>query len=306
MRKITCAVLFAIFLDSSNKTEIVVTQDIDPSIPQSDTVDEVISAVLKIPEEKPRPHVLISFFETKYAYMGNRGKNIEKASIKTITIKSEETWSFNSTVGPRTVENGFLRAPIIFKGELIDGEGGGVCQVSSTIHGVARRAGLEIIERTPHSRPSSYIQLGMDSTVVWPDTDLKIKNTFSYPIEIRMFSSSSKILGEKILRAEIWGVGDLIPTPVYKFSSAKREPFERIVRRPVKGTPDSVKRIQKGHSGQEVTSKLSWADGKTQIWKSIYPPTNEIWEVGESVAPDLDLWSPDSDSPKKIEEVATF
>ena len=247
-------------------------------------------------ETPPRPFAVLSSFETRYAYLGNRGKNIERAAIKSARLEPGQTFSFNAVVGPRTAENGFLKAPVILKGELSDGDGGGVCQVSSTLHGALRNAGLEIVSRTPHSRPSSYVQLGMDSTVVWPDVDLKVKNTLPCPVEIRMSVLPSKVPGERILRAEVWGSSDPVPAPSYRFSSRKKDPFSRLVRRPDGGAPDSVKRVQKGAAGQDVLSTIVWQGGRTETWRSSYPPTEEIWEVGEGAADDIGSWEPPQDA----------
>jgi hypothetical protein len=57
-----------------------------------------------------------------------------------------------------------------------------MCQIASTLHAAAFFAGLDIVSATPHSRPSAYIPLGLDATVVYPTTDLKIRNPFDFPI----------------------------------------------------------------------------------------------------------------------------
>lgn len=91
-------------------------------------------------------------------------------------------FSFNETVGDRTEREGYRVAPVISGGELVDGLAGGMCQIASTLHAAAFFGGLEIVSSTPHSRPSAYISLGLDSTVVYPTTDLKLKNTYDFPI----------------------------------------------------------------------------------------------------------------------------
>jgi vancomycin resistance protein YoaR len=71
---------------------------------------------------------------------------------------------------------------VIAEGELVDGIGGGTCQVSGTLHGAAFFAGLEIVERYPHTRPSSYIKMGLDATVVYPTINFRVQNTFPFPV----------------------------------------------------------------------------------------------------------------------------
>ena len=62
--------------------------------------------------------------------------------------------------------------------------GGGVCQTSSTLFNAVARANLEIVYRSPHAWPSSYVQKGMDATVNWPNLDFKFKNDTEWPIYI--------------------------------------------------------------------------------------------------------------------------
>jgi vancomycin resistance protein YoaR len=97
-------------------------------------------------------------------------------------LKPHELFSFNEVVGDRTEKEGYRVAPVISGGELIDGLAGGMCQIASTLHAAAFFAGLEIVSSTPHSRPSAYIPLGLDATVVYPTTDLKLRNPFDFPI----------------------------------------------------------------------------------------------------------------------------
>jgi vancomycin resistance protein YoaR len=60
-------------------------------------------------------------------------------------------FSFNLTVGKRTEKRGYKTAKIIVNGEFVDGVGGGVCQVSSTLYNAVLLAGLNVIEYHPHS-----------------------------------------------------------------------------------------------------------------------------------------------------------
>src|SRR6185503_4092540 len=93
----------------------------------------------------------------------------------------------------------FKMAWEIFKGEMRPGVGGGTCQVASTLHAVAFFGGLEILERLPHSRPSAYIPMGLDATVVYPVVDMKLKNPHPFPVVLH-----TKVQGNK-LRIELLG-----------------------------------------------------------------------------------------------------
>lgn len=74
-------------------------------------------------------------------------------------------FSFNGVAGKRTQVNGFYRAYEYNYGELVLGIGGGVCQASTTVYLAAMKAGMDLIDHTPHSMKVSYTDLGMDATV---------------------------------------------------------------------------------------------------------------------------------------------
>ncbi len=92
--------------------------------------------------------------------------------------------SFNEEVGNRTVARGFRPAPEIINQKLVDGIGGGVCQVSSTLYNAGLLSGMEIVARRNHSLPLGYIPLGRDATVYDGVIDLQMANPFPFPIAI--------------------------------------------------------------------------------------------------------------------------
>jgi vancomycin resistance protein YoaR len=116
-------------------------------------------------------------------------------------LKPHEEFSVNAVVGDRTEKEGYRVAPVIQGGELIDGLAGGMCQIASTLHAAAFFAGLEIVSSTPHSRPSAYIPMGLDSTVVYPTTDLKLKNPYDFPVvmhyQVNQGSVKVELLGKE-------------------------------------------------------------------------------------------------------------
>src|SRR5260221_7960731 len=130
---------------------------------------------------------VLGFFETNYdrsAKAAARTYNLRLAASKidgTVLLPGE-TFDFNELVGPRDEANGYKVAPVIAEGELVDGIGGGTCQISGTLHGAAFFAGLDIVERYPHTRPSAYIKMGLDATVVLPSNHLPVKNSFHFPV----------------------------------------------------------------------------------------------------------------------------
>lgn len=116
-----------------------------------------------------------------------RSHNISLAAeaIDNYVVFPGEVFSFNKTVGNRTKEKGYLPAPIIVKGELSEGIGGGICQVSSTLFNAVDRSGMKILERYSHSKRVRYVPPGRDATVSWYGPDFTFKNEYNEPILIK-------------------------------------------------------------------------------------------------------------------------
>ncbi|WP_071393734.1 VanW family protein [Bacillus tuaregi] len=116
-----------------------------------------------------------------------RSHNIFLAAeaIDNYVVFPGEVFSFNKIVGKRTKEKGYLSAPIIVKGELSEGIGGGICQVSSTLFNAVDRSGMKIMERYSHSKRVRYVPPGRDATVSWYGPDFTFKNIYNEPILIK-------------------------------------------------------------------------------------------------------------------------
>ena len=116
----------------------------------------------------------------------DRKHNIKNAleSLNKIEIMPNQIFSFNNTVGKRTKENGYREAKIIVNNEYVEGLGGGVCQVSSTLYNAALLSGLEIIEANKHSKQVGYIKYGFDAMVNFGSSDLKFRNNTNEKLTI--------------------------------------------------------------------------------------------------------------------------
>ena len=95
-----------------------------------------------------------------------------------------ETFSYNKALGPRTTAAGYRNGKVYEGGEVVDGIGGGICQISSTLYNAILTANLETVERRNHQFVTSYLPAGRDATVVYGMTDFKFKNTRKYPVRI--------------------------------------------------------------------------------------------------------------------------
>lgn len=145
---------------------------------------------------------LIARFSTYYGdSKPNRKDNVALAcrKIDGTVLYPEDEFSFNDIVGARTVENGFKSAYIIKDGEFVEGIGGGVCQVSSTLYNCALLANLTITCVRAHSLPVSYVAPSFDA-MVSTASDLRFVNTLSSPVTIKMVADG------KYLKAEMYGM----------------------------------------------------------------------------------------------------
>lgn len=158
------------------------------------TVDVYPKITLKDIQNK---YVLVSRFETNFSSSSPERKNNIKVACKAINgkfIKAGEIFSFNQATGARDLANGYQKAKIIENGAFVDGIGGGVCQVSSTLYNSCLLAGLSTVEVHNHSMPVGYVQPAFDAMVSGGSADLKIKNNTQNDFLITTSSNQDKCL----------------------------------------------------------------------------------------------------------------
>ena len=129
-----------------------------------------------------------------------RKRNIELAleKLDNIVIEPYANLSFNNIVGKRTVNNGFFNATVINNGEYVEGVGGGVCQVSTTLYNAWLLSSLMVEYSRCHSIPSSYVKMGFDA-MVSDDTDLILTNSTPCPIYLDTYHDG------KIITINLYG-----------------------------------------------------------------------------------------------------
>ncbi len=116
----------------------------------------------------------------------NRLTNIKQAckTVNGMAVEPGETFSFNKALGERTTKKGYKPAGALENGMHTKQVGGGICQVSTTLFNAVAKADLQIVDRSPHSIPSVYVDLGKDAAVNWNNQDFKFKNNGLYPVYI--------------------------------------------------------------------------------------------------------------------------
>lgn len=130
---------------------------------------------------------LLANYSTRYTGSANRTTNLILAAnkINGTVLMPGETFSYNKTVGARTIAAGYRDAPIYVSGKVVDGVGGGICQIATTLYNAAVYANLEIVQRTNHQFVPSYAPASRDATVVYGAIDFQFKNNRNYPIKIQ-------------------------------------------------------------------------------------------------------------------------
>jgi vancomycin resistance protein YoaR len=214
-----------------------------------------------------------------------RAFNIELAAsaLDGRTIAPGATFSFNDAVGERTAAFGFEKSIVLRDAMIAEGSGGGTCQVASTLHAAALLAGLDIVLRAPHTRPSTYVRMGLDATVAFGSIDLKIKNPRETAIAIRAHAANGSI------QMGIEGSG---PKPDVMLASEiiERLPFTRTVERDAKCLDDKAHLVAYGIPGYRIRRVRSVHLGESEtrdVRIDLYPPTPEILRARDPSATEI-------------------
>lgn len=146
--------------------------------------------------------VLRSSFYTSYSSSTEERKSNIKLASKSLNgffLDRGNEFSFNKVVGARTIARGYKQAKIIVQGEFVEGVGGGVCQVSTTLYNAVILAGLKVTEYHPHSLPVRYVMSSFDAMVNSGSADLRFVNNTLSPIYIKTYAD------DDMVKVEIYG-----------------------------------------------------------------------------------------------------
>lgn len=257
-------------------------------------IDNNFSIDLIVKEDKPEVteeqlksiDTVLGQYSTNFnASVAGRTYNVKLAAQSTsnIVLMPGEEFSYNDSTGPRSIANGYQNAPVIVQGELQEGVGGGVCQVSTTLYNAVLYSGVDITNFRNHSIPSSYAPKGRDATVAYGAIDFKFKNNFKHPIYIK-----NTVYGNTVL-SQIYGA---------KADNANIEivtTTDKVVASSVKKVNDSNLEIgkekvtQKGRDAYSVSTYRVYKDGsgkeikREKVVNSYYPAKQTIISVGTKV-----------------------
>lgn len=220
-------------------------------------------------------------FETTYpGSPENRNYNLALAAstLSGKVIRPGQVFSFNRAVGQADKAQGYKKAGVFVGDRIVQGYGGGVCQVSSTLYNAAVRAGLPIVQRKTHGMTVPYLPPGQDATIYYPYLDLKFRNDTGAPINIRAGAKGPSVW------FALYGPHKG-PETRFETQVLGRQPF-RVVRIPDGQLPEGTEKVQQGGlAGIVVHTWLhqTWPDGRKTVKDlgvSRYRPSPRVITVG--------------------------
>ncbi len=182
---------------------------------------------------------LVSSFTTRHPCCERRVQNIHRIAdlLNGRVVLPGETVSLNAVVGPRTAKNGFVPAPTIEEGEMVDTLGGGISQFTTTIFNALFHGGYAIVERQPHTYWFPRYPMGHEATLSWPKPDLIFTNDTTAGLLIRAIYTETTITlklygdnGGRKVRAHVSERTNITQPSLTLEPNPKLEPNEEKVR----------------------------------------------------------------------------
>ena len=227
-------------------------------------------------------NTLVASYSTSFVSGTGSDVNIGVAA-KTLNgtlVMPGQTFSYNDIIGNTTLDKGYTYATVIVNSRPTKGVGGGVCQVSTTLYNAILRIGLLPTERRPHSRPSSYVPLGLDATIDWGNIDFKFENTNDYPLYIVSYVKNNKVY------VDLYSDKSLL-SKTYKFNSevVKTYPSTAEYLSDTSLPKGSKQLISEGSTGYQVrVSRETYENGilsdKKVLYHDTYAPVPTRYKVG--------------------------
>jgi hypothetical protein len=224
---------------------------------------------------------VVGTFTTRFDCCAPRVTNIRRAAqlLDGRVIHPGERFSMNAALGRRTRARGFVAAPMISGGRLVDSVGGGISQVGTTLYNAALFAGLRLVAHTPHSFYISRYPMGREATISWGGPELVFENNWPTPLRIHLADGARSItvrfdsrrLGRRI---ESW------TGHPYAF----QQPTVRVVHNP--GLAPGVRRVVQtaGPPGFTIEYGRSVYRHRRLLseerWRVVYQPEDQVIEVG--------------------------
>ena len=185
-----------------------------------------------------------------------------------VVIEDGATFSFNEVVKSWSKDQGYVRAPVSFNGQLVSAYGGGVCQTSTTLYNAALLAGMHVVERSRHHFAPTYCPPGRDSAVAFSSIDLKLKNTTGTRLRIQV-----KPMGDRLV-VQLLADREIPQATVTQVVHQKTDPSTFRLE------GDNPRLRNSGKPGFDVSVFRTTSKGKELISHDLYPAMHRIEEGG--------------------------
>jgi vancomycin resistance protein YoaR len=211
--------------------------------------------------------------------------NLAASRINGVVVAPGEEFSFNEAVGEINRQSGYQAAYVISEGKTVLGDGGGVCQVSTTVFRAAMNFGFPITERKAHAYRVGYYEQdsapGLDATIYSPSTDFKFLNDTGHHILVQTKVDTKNLT----MRVEIYGTSDGRKSTISKpvITNQSSAPATSYIDDPnlPKGT---TKQIDWSAAGAKVTFDYKVERGGESLFEkrfvSNYQPWRAVYLVG--------------------------
>jgi len=224
---------------------------------------------------------LVSEYTTRFPCCAPRVRNIQHAALLLdgTIAPSGAMISLNAILGPRTKKRGFVEAPMIDDGRLVQAFGGGVSQLATTLYNASFFAGLDLVRHTPHEFYISRYPMGREATLSWGSPDLVVRNDWPAAVLVKAAASPTSVT----IRLYSASLGRGVETETGRPSLAVPARTRRTVNPSLQPGVERV--VQEGGvSGFTVTYTRRVFRGKvlrrSERWIVRYRPEDRIVELG--------------------------
>lgn len=240
----------------------------------------IIEAPKRIPDaELDRITGTMGAFATRFPSSNrNRSQNIKVAAemLSGLVLAPGEEFSFNRTVGPRTLQRGFRMAGVYRNGRHDEGIGGGICQVSTTLYNAVLLSDLKVTARRNHSLSVAYVPLGRDAAVAYGALDFGFKNTANHPIAIH------SVYTPGALRFEILGIKEPGKTITIERGPVRSKSRGQVIQHDPKLPFGKTVLVDKGGTSHRVSTwRVVKVNGKVvrrePLGESYYPGSPALY-----------------------------
>jgi len=233
---------------------------------------------------------LLGTFTTHVSGAPTLGRNVNIVNaanhVNDTVVAPGEVFSTNYHMGAMTYANGYRYAPIILNGEFVDGIGGGVCQVSSTLYMALLFAEMEIVERRNHSLRVNYIDWSMDAALAGTWIDLRWRNNTDHPVYVEITVIDGAVT------ANIFGYESRPANRTISFAPMHLETIahdETIIEDPEMAYGERVVESRGTNGQRHALYKTVMVDGvqvdRYRVNTSTYRTVNSVVRVGTAGAP---------------------